>query len=103
MGLYANGVCPVCRNEFTEGVAGICRKCYDERRRYGTDGVLLGRSRQCPVCGICFDFTRDTARFCSATCRKRWNRSHPGITPPKGRTNVATIDAKGNIHNHCAD
>lgn len=92
------GRCRDCNGFFTDGVGGLCRRCYDMRRLH--KGLrVIGRSRQCPMCGVWFELQRTTARFCSPACRLRWHRQHPGQPAPSGLTNVACLDDMGRIVN----
>lgn len=52
---------------------GLCRSHYD-RLRYSGSPLRRKRTRICLVCARPFLLDRDSRKFCSATCRKRFER-----------------------------
>lgn len=52
---------------------GLCRSHYN-RQRYSGSPVRVKRTRVCLLCGRSFLLDRDSRKFCSATCRKRFER-----------------------------
>jgi hypothetical protein len=49
---------------------------------------MLATTCEAPGCGVRFEATRRTRRFCSDTCRKRTKR-HPAGRPPEAQDAVA--------------
>lgn len=61
--------------------------------------------KKCEICGREFEAKRSTARYCSATCRKRKQRGYPfvgelgvpGITATMSTEEVAEILQRGHL------
>lgn len=60
---------------------GLCRSHYD-RQRYSGSPVRKPRGRMCLCCGNVFQMERSSKRFCSPTCRKRYERRCAGLGLP---------------------
>ncbi|NMM98144.1 hypothetical protein [Bifidobacterium olomucense] len=73
---------------------GLCRSHYD-RRAYSGRPVAPIRSRVCPMCGMAFQLIRASKRFCSATCRKRYQRRcAKQSVPPFGTDSNPIIESE---------
>ena len=85
----AEGECSVNGCDGPVHAHGMCRSHYDRWRRSGSGARKRRMSRACLACGSFFETERRDKAFCSARCRKRFQRlkaegAAPNRTPPAG-------------------
>lgn len=70
----AEGECSVNGCDGPVHAHGMCRSHYDRWRRSGSGARKRRMSRACLACGSFFETERRDKAFCSARCRKRFQR-----------------------------
>ncbi len=86
--VFASGVqtCLIDGCEERSICRGLCRSHYN-RWHYSGSPVKPVRSRMCKCCGVMFPLESSAKEFCSATCRKRWERRRKGYRLPARSVN----------------